>query len=773
MKLTRRHFLAWAGLSSIGAVSCNIWQEGELETQSPVSLPEDLVKGRDNWFATLCRQCPSHEGIVVRVMEGRAKKIQGNPRYPVNEGKQSVRCDGGLQALYHPDRLSGPLIRSGPRGSDNYQPITWTEGLDRLQRELRARGDNMVLATEPLRGHLGMIADRFATGLGGRQLGFEALDQTTYRAAINAVFGQDLLPDFDIANANRVISFGADFLSTWVSPTRWSLGYGEFRQGKGRASRGKLIHVDPRFSMTAANADQWLPVKPGTEGYLALAIASVIIKNAAEFEVSEALIDQLTGGNRDILNHFSPDAVGPLLELPEGLLHGQSASDYIRDLARDLAEHGPSLAIGGDSAAAQSNGLFNLQAIYALNYLLGSVGQSGGVKFNPGSPLSDLPAAARTGSLQDWLQVADDIRNGRTRMLALHQADLVHGLPASVGMAEALNWDDLFIVSFSPFIDETSALADLILPDRVYLEDWGDDIPDPGPGYQVVGMQQPVVNPLSDLDPRSFGDVMLSMAQELGQADDLPWNTVQEALRESVGNLFNLNRGTSTEVNSADALWKLMLRQGGWWDQRDTGPASVEPPRGLLANIGAMAQPASFSGGGDFHLMPFSHNSLLDGRNAHIPWMQAAPDPLTTVTWQTWVEINDAQAKRMGLREGDIVEISREDRSIMAILYPTPAAPPNVAGIPLGQGRRHGPEYATSGSPQESSNVMDLLDAGLMTQNGALAWAGNRVTIRGTGESLNISKFEGSFPAREIVEPGDVAGGERIIQTVSGEDHRE
>ena len=219
MKLTRRHFLAWAGISSIGAVSCDIFREGELETQSPVSLPEDLVKGRDNWFATLCRQCPSSEGIIVRVMEGRAKKIQGNPKYPINWGKQSVRCDGGLQALYHPDRIAGPLLRSGTDadGNNTYQPISWTDGLNRLQQELRARGDNMVLATEPLRGHLGMIADRFATGMGGRQLGFEALDQTTYRTAVNNVFGQNLLPDFDIAHANRIISFGADFLSTWVS----------------------------------------------------------------------------------------------------------------------------------------------------------------------------------------------------------------------------------------------------------------------------------------------------------------------------------------------------------------------------------------------------------------------------------------------------------------------------------------------------------------------------------------------------------------------------
>ena len=110
MKLNRRNFLAWAGLSAVGAVACEVGiREGELNIQSPVRLPEDLVKGLDNWYATLCRNCPSSEGIIVRVMEGRAKKIQGNPDYPINLGKQSARCEGGLQALYHPDRLTGPM----------------------------------------------------------------------------------------------------------------------------------------------------------------------------------------------------------------------------------------------------------------------------------------------------------------------------------------------------------------------------------------------------------------------------------------------------------------------------------------------------------------------------------------------------------------------------------------------------------------------------------------------------------------------------------------
>ena len=760
MKLTRRNFLAWAGLSAVGAVACDVFQEGELRIQSPRDLPEDLVKGRDNWYATLGRQSTGGEGVIVRVMEGRAKKIQGNPKYPVNRGKQGVCSEAGLQALYHPDRISGPMRRTGPRGSGQFQSIAWEpEALDILKRELQNHGQDMVLITEPLRGHLGMIAERFAASIGGKHLGFETLDNTTYRAAIKQVFGQDLLPDFDIANANFLLSFGADFLSTWGSTTRLSTAYGEFRQGAGRQERGTLVQVDPRFSLTAANADRWLPIKPGMEGYLALSLAYVIVSEG--LQAPGVNVDALTGGQgAAALEAYRPEAVAAMLELPPEIHEGHSAAEFVRELAHDFAGHRPSIAIGGDNAGAHTNGLFNLQAIYALNYLVGSVGETGGIRFNPGSPLRDLPATANVGSLQDWAEVANSIRSGRTRLVLLHDADPVHGLPASVHFAGALNRDEVFIVSFSAFLNETSIMADLILPDRVFLEDWGDDIPEPGPGHQIIGMQQPVVNPLSDLDPRSFGDLMLSMAQEMGQESALPWTGVEAALRESVDRLFDLNRGTSREVDSAGALWSLMLQQGGWWSESDTGP-TPNAPSGLLNQIAASGSEPGFSGSGDYYLLPFAHNSLLDGRNAHLPWMQAVPDPITTITWQTWVEINHRRAAELNLREGDVVRIESADGYITALVYPNPALPPNVVAVPLGQGRYSGSQYVSGSDPRESSNVMDLLSPGHTAETGALAWAANRVRIVPTGESLKVSKFEGSFPAREIA----ITGGEEIIKT--------
>ncbi|MDA1127269.1 MAG: molybdopterin-dependent oxidoreductase [Chloroflexi bacterium] len=770
MKLTRRNFLAWAGLGAVGAVACEGFgiRHGELDLQSPVRLPEDLVRGTDNWYASLCRTCPSCEGIVVRVMEGRAKKIQGNPFFPINQGKTHARCEAGLQALYHPDRVPSPMRRSGPRGSGEFLPISWQpNGMDSLRTALQARGSSSVMITEPLRGHLGLLADRFASAIGGEQLGFETIDNNTFRAAVKNVFNQDTLPDFDLENSRFILSFGADFLSTWVSPTRFNRGYGEFRQGEGR-DRGLLYQIDSRFSMTAANADKWLPVRPGWEGHVALSLAQVIVSEG--LEAGGVDVGALVGGDAGIqrLNTFRPEVVVQLAGLTPEMTGGDPV-EFLKDLARRFARTRPSVAIGGGSAGAQSNGLFILEAIYALNYLVGSVGAKGGVKFNPGSPWDGVPASGKVGSLEDWDRIAEQIRSGRTKMLMLHGADPVHGLPESLRLRDAIaQADDLFVVSFSPFIDETSVMADLILPDRVYLEDWGDDITEPGPGYQTVGFQQPVVNPLPDLDPLSFPDVLLTMSQELGRESQLPWSNFKSMLREGSDALFAMNRG-SVEAASADEFWNNLLKKGGWWDENTTGPANIQAPNGLIQTIANKASDPDFAGIGlgsdSYYLVPFVHNTLLDGYNAHLPWLQSAPDPLTTVTWQTWVELNDVTADRLGVKEGDIVRIESSKDSIRAVVYATPAAPPNIIGVPLGQGRKSGSDYATDRLGKESSNVMDILETTLVRDTGSLAWASTRVRVHKTGESVSISKLEGNSRAVEI----GLTPAEDIIKTIRPE----
>ena len=765
MDVTRRDFLKWASLSAVGAVACNFFREGEMNIQSSVDMPEDLVTGRDNWYATLCGQCPEAEGIVVRVMEGRAKKVQGNPLYPTNQGKQSARCEAGLQALYHPDRLAGPLERLGPRGSGRFREIGWDRAMDRLRvrlQELRDNGDSgaMLTITGPLRGHLAMVVDGFVGAYGGRHLAFEPLDQAVLREAVKRVFNQDILPDFDIENSRYLLSFGADFLSTWVSPVRYARGYGEFRSQRDGKERGTFVHADPRYSMTAANADEWIPITPGREGILALSMAYVIISEGlADSGVVEAMT---SGAGASALDDFKPenivDSVHPLYIGIPGSIRSEPAADIIRRVAREFATRGPSLAIGGGEAGAHTNGLFNLSAIFALNFLVGSVGKrpgEGGIVFNPPPPLDELRTTSTIGSLTDWSQIAGDLRDGKVKVLLVRGANPVYGLPDGVGFREALDVGDPLVVSFSSFLDDVALAADLVLPERISLEDWADDVPEPGPGYEMVGIQQPVVNPLPDLDPRSFPDLILTLSQDLALEDGLP-STFEKLLREGSDKLYDLKRGSprgeSPEALTKTGFWNKLLQQGGWWDKEKLSvPAAPPPPR--LDDLVRGERTPSFrepQGGDVFYLVPFLSNSLLDGRGAHLPWLQATPDPLTTVTWQTWIEINAGRTREMGLKEGDVVKVISTEDSIEAIVYPHPAVPRDVVSIPVGQGHVPGERYTARDGERRGANPISILAPQLETETKSLAWAATRVLILPTGRNVRVSKFEGIVTAFPI-----------------------
>ena len=757
MALTRRQFLTLMGGSAAGAIlfqACGV-PEDELLVQSPLEMPEDMVTGLDTWYATLCRQCATSEGIVVRVMEGRAKKVEGNVDYPINRGKHSVRCEAGLQALYHPDRIKGPLVRVGERGSGQFAEISWDDAIGRLVYQLQllqASGDQakMVMATDPVGSHLGTVVERFVSRFGGRHVPYEPLERTTLRAAIRHVFDQNVMPDFDVENARFILSFGADFLNTWASPVRYARGYGEFRQGGGE--RGTLVHVDSRLSMTGANADEWVYVNPGMEGILALSIAQVIISEGiGDDDASNAL----TGGGRVDLDGFAPEKIAG--EISDAYPADKMA-EKIRRLAEAFAGNRPSLAIGGGSAAAHTNGLFNLIAIYSLNYLVGGVGQRGGIVFNPEPPLDDVPGAPALASFDDWRRLVDQMGRGEVQVLMLRGADPWYGLPESVGLKDAL-FDVPFVFSFSGFMDDSTSMADLVLPQHDYLEDWGSDVPDPGPGYELVGFQQPVVRPVFEprgalLGTRGFADILMTIAQKLELDLGLPGESFNDVLQDGAMKLFQKKSG-SVRAGDFKSFWNGVLQRGGWWDTSATYSGGLPTPKRLEVQSSGELRPR-FDGpeGSDtFHLVPFASTSLGDGRGAHLPWLQATPDPVTTATWQTWVEIDLKTAEKKGINEGDVVTITSGDgKSIEALAFPHPAVPPGVVAVPIGQGHRAGGRYAQG----RGDNVLSILAPLVDRSTGALAWAATRVRLQKTGRWVRLPKFENTVPDLPVDEHREI-----------------
>src|SRR5215216_3242819 len=247
--MKRREFIILTGL---GATSTTMLSAcGHPENKLiPALIPDnEYVPGLDYWKASTCAMCEGGCGIVVRTREHKANKIEGNPLHPVNRGALCARGQAGLQVLYNPDRIRGPLKRTGERGSGQFAEISWDEAIKTLAeklREIKAQGragsTNFITGDEM--GVTAHSAERFMNAYASKRsvVAFPAFSEPDY----------PLVPD--IANSTYLLSFGARFLETWQSPVMYSLAYGEFRRSSGKA-RGRFVQVEPRMSLTGANAD--------------------------------------------------------------------------------------------------------------------------------------------------------------------------------------------------------------------------------------------------------------------------------------------------------------------------------------------------------------------------------------------------------------------------------------------------------------------------------------------------------------------------------------
>ena len=779
--IDRRDFLKLVGAGGVGTGAGFMLAESikhPVENLIPYAVaPEDFSPGIATWYNTVCSMCPAGCGISVRTREGRAKKIEGNPSHPVSQGRLCARGQAGLQVLYNPDRITTPLRQTGARESGDWLPLTWTEGQSQLAERLSAlgaegQGNSICLLSEGVRGHLHPLFEQFMTVLGSDRLVYYDYDHPhPLLAAMNRLFGETQLPYFDLGNTRYLVSFGADYLGSWLSPVHNRLGFGRSRQGH-EDGRGRFVQVEPRMTLSGAAADEWIAANPGTEGILALGMANRIVGQGV-----------YQGADRDAwaaaLAPYSADAVAAQTGV---------AAEAVNRLADTFAELRPSLAIGGDGAGRHSNGVDALTAITALNYLAGNLGIEGGMVFNP-EPLAGQGAGARQASYRSMLDLAEDARQGRIQVLIVNQANPVFTLPAAAGFKEALAEIPL-IVSLSSFMDETTAMADLVLPSHTYLESWGDDFPEPGVGFRAGAVSQPVVSPL--YDTRATGDTILALAAAVTANGALPWSSMEEYLRDqwraiyardAVGAVAQGAPGDAAADAEPDAtvtaeagaeetagahaaggmpdefdnFWNAILQAGVWGEntRREAGSVTVEAD--VVAGIGVQAP--EFSGSSDeypFLFHPYLSEAMRDGSGANLPWMQELPDPMTSVVYGSWLELNPVTAEELGLQDGDLVEIESPNGLIAAPVLTFPAIMPNVVAMPVGQGHDGYGRYARG----RGANPIEILSPQMEPETGSLAWNATRVRLNPTGRRANLVRTSGV--SRDL--------GREIIQTTRADE---
>jgi anaerobic selenocysteine-containing dehydrogenase len=426
------------------------------------------------------------------------------------------------------------------------------------------------------------------------------------------------------------------------------------------------------------------------------------------------------------------------------------SSETILRIAESFAGSQSSLAIGGGSAGNHTNGVATLVAVNALNYLVGNLGNEGGLVLNP-EPAVGAGASTLQATYTDMIELAEAARNGSIQVLILSGTNPVFNLPDVAGFREAIEQIPL-VVSLSSFVDETSSLASLVLPSHTYLESWGDSFPEPGVGFSIGAISQPVVSPL--FNTRATGDIILGLAQKSGLSATFPWSDMEEYLKEGWQEIYARgNAGDGTE--GFESFWNDVVR-AGVWGETVRGSVPVSLSEGVIESIG-VASP-EFSGSSanyPFILHPYISNTLDDGRGANLPWMQELPDPLTSIVYGSWVELNPQTASDLNLEEGDVVEIESPHGQVTAPVFVYPAIMPNVIGMPIGQGHTDYGRYASG----RGTNPIKILSPQLEVETGDLAWAATRVAITPTGRRVEIVKTGGV--SREL--------GREIVQKVSAD----
>ncbi len=726
-RISRREFLKIGAFSTAAAVLTGCLPPRAWVVLEPfVQPPEEQLAGKATWYASTCRQCPAGCGIVVRIMNGRALKIEGNPEHPLNQGKLCARGQAGLQLLYHPDRLASP-VQQTPRGSRQFTALSWNAALNTLISKTQAAGSGIAIwGGATMSGHLYDLFKRFSLAVGAPAPiifdlytalhGYQLLSQANQR-----LYGTAALPGYDLTHADVILSFGADWLGTWLSQVRYGVDYGQFRS-QPLGKRGYLIQLEPRMSTTGAKADRWMAVRPGSEGMIAQAIASIIADQKLGPADWQARAQSVAGK----------------IDLKDAAAASDLTVDDLLSLARVFTSAEHPVAIPGSPLTGRNNAEDAAAAVQALNLIAGSTGL--GISSPATLPPLSKPAPSSFAAAQ---QLIEQMKSGAVKLLLVHGANPAFDLPDQVGFIDALKQVP-FVVSFAPIVDETARWADLILPDRTDLESWGYDVVAPSMGSSIVSGQQPVVLPV--FDARATADVMLTLAQRIpAAAQALPYPNEVAFLKETITPLGPGAAGGE----GPDVLWARFLQHGGWWLTKT--PAATLPQ---TKRTPITVSPTQFQGDEKeypYFLHLYLSDLLSDGRGASQPWLQGSPDPMTTIAWQSWVEMHPITAQKLGIQQGqlalapqqgvqmtEIVKVTSPFGEIEAPVYVYPAIRPDTIAIPIGQGHSDDSRYARD----RGSNAMRLIGNQTGATGSALAWSSVRVKIERTGKQVPVAAFE-------------------------------
>jgi len=673
---SRRTFLKAMGLGGAGGAlvlsgcgNTDIVNEVDIEVRKelvePNVDPQDFViPGVEMYYASTCRQCPAGCGLHARIREGRVLKLEGNPATDLNHGRLCPMGQAGLQAHYNPDRLTKPMVRKAGKLVE----VAWDEADNILRKHLGQRNPKLAWMSGAISGHHAALIKAYLKAVGSNNhFIFDTLPPSVGHSANEAMFGT-AMPRLDFDKARLILSFGADFLGTWMSPVQFATQYANFRN----APRGTLVQIEPKMTLTGANADRWIAIRPGTEGYLAMALASLL---ALDTEYAGRVSSDVVAS----LNDVNIESVAQLTEIPVERIH------HLHHL---LKSKSPSMVLSGSSAEAVSHGSETANAILLLNVMLGNTGKT----ILPRAKAAFPDLAPRMGGWTELGAFLNGLNSGDFDTAVVFGSNPLYQAP------DFMKADKAFAraktrISFSMFPDETTMACDLVLPIHSYLEEWNTAMPAYASEDGYLGLQQPVMNPVfGSKATRSFGDLLLGVLGNI-DAKFKHWKNyesyVTDALLAMRPALVNPPKPTVSGQTPEEAFKQGILSAG-------FVHIKVNKPAAIVAKVKPVRLPEAPKKNAQypFRLIPFARLGLWDGRHANLPWLQELPDQLAEVVWNSWVEIHPETAKKLEVITGDVVSVTSSAGSLKVMVKVFPGIHQDAIAIPLGQGHTEYGRYA-------------------------------------------------------------------------------
>lgn len=687
--LGRRSFLAAAGAAAAALSTAGCSRVRRFFTSDGAPASKVALRRETTPVFSICDNCVNKCGIVAHVAGGRVVKIDPNPHFPKSRAMLCAKGNAGIQTLYDPDRLKHPLIRTGPRGSGQYRQASWDEALDFTAAGLKAvrekYGPQGVLFSSSE-----CFQERFFRGF-AQAFGSPNLVRhpsmclTSGNVAWFATYGT--VPEFDVENTRYVIISGANRLESFITPDSMDL------LSVVQKRKAKLVYLDPRFTVTASKADEWLPIKPGTDLAFYLALIHVLV---TENLYDREFVAAYTQGFDELATHvaqYTPEWAEQETEIPAA---------RIRAIAREFAYYAPrAIVYRGRRSSWYSNDTELRQAMAIANVLVGNWDQPGGVVPNesiglggiepPEYPYPDAPRVDAIGERHP-LSAADDGAYVELREAVLasqpypvrgwmiYKQNPMHILPDRK-QTERMFQQMEFVAVIDIQPSDSAMLADVILPESTYLErtDPVEEFPSP---YPFLALRQQVVAPLHDTRPNL--EIMQGIAKRLG---------VPEYLNFSMDQLIAAQLqplGLTRETFAATGVWTN--RTGRHYGATLTPEYRFRTPSGkielanerfrrqgiaALPSFVAPVQPPA----GQLRLLPGKQAFFTHAANQNNEWLlELCPEN------RLWIHTREAADR--GISDGDEVFVQSPVGQVTVKAFVTERIRRDCVHLPHGFGHK-------------------------------------------------------------------------------------